>query len=498
MLEEVIPDLASGPLRARARLKLASIRADEPMVTVELLEAALGDAGADDGWRVEIESDLAVAALLVGRLATSRAHAASALTAAQRLGNPDLLAKALGQLLMTSVCTGEPLQPHLFTQLSAMSDGTTLSAYFQPTTGLGMALYFAGDGEAARPLLERAVQRALSRGEEWDRLGVLLTLVELEWETGNQRLAEQHRHSAEEALGEYAEHFVSLVCADAMFALERGELMIAKAKAERGLELADRAGAVWQAARLTPILADVELLSGQPELAHARLEELRAWLLSSGFGPAGARKSIVWAQDVESLIAMGRLEDAEEVLAELRSRAEVSASPHAQALASRCDGMLLAARGDLAAAIEAMDMALALRARCPWPFEQGRTLLEKGSIERRAKRKAAAKHTLEQALAILEPLEAKIWVSRTRDEVSRIGLRRARAAEGLTPAEQRVAELVASGLTNPEVARQLHMSLRTVESHLSRVYREHGVRSRSQLVAAMSNPASPSRVTVGV
>jgi DNA-binding CsgD family transcriptional regulator len=120
------------------------------------------------------------------------------------------------------------------------------------------------------------------------------------------------------------------------------------------------------------------------------------------------------------------------------------------------------------------------------PLEYGRTLVEKGSLERRARRKAAAKQTLEQAMAILEPLGAQIWVSRARDELSRIGLRRSRATEGLTPAQARVAELVAAGMTNAEVARELHMSLRTVESHLSRVYREHGVTSRSQLAAALA------------
>ena len=74
------------------------------------------------------------------------------------------------------------------------------------------------------------------------------------------------------------------------------------------------------------------------------------------------------------------------------------------------------ARGDLVGAIEAMDRALAAHPRCQGPFEHGRTLLEKGAIERRAKRKAAAKQTLEQALAVLEPLGAELWVSPTRDE----------------------------------------------------------------------------------
>ena len=110
-------------------------------------------------------------------------------------------------------------------------------------------------------------------------------------------------------------------------------------------------------------------------------------------------------------------------------------NPHGVAIAKRCEGLLLAARGDLARAIEAMDAALAQHAQRPIPLEIGRTLLEKGSIERRAKRKTAAKQTLEQALAVLEPLDAAIWVARARDELGRIGLRRAVVTEGLTPAQ---------------------------------------------------------------
>lgn len=68
----------------------------------------------------------------------------------------------------------------------------------------------------------------------------------------------------------------------------------------------------------------------------------------------------------------------------------------------------------------------------------------------------------------------------------------------MTPAEARVAELVAAGLTNPEIAQVLHMSLRTVESHLSRVYREHGVSSRSQLVATLVAPGGEPHTVAGL
>jgi len=388
--------------------------------------------------------------------------------------------------MLTIVINGEPLRQDLVERLSAMGESTAATTYHQPDTKIGMAFHWAGDYERARPVLERAAQRALSRGEEWDRLGVMLTLAQLEWEMGNVALADHYRHAAEEALGEFSEGHLWLLSFDVTRALQRGELTVARAQAEHGLALTDRTGAIWLGSRLIPLLAGVEVLSGEPEAAHARLAELRGWLDSNGFGPAGSGRAIVWSQDVDALVALGRLDEAAEVLAELRSRAEVCDSDPLRAIAARCEGLLLAARGDLVAALEAMNRALVAHLRRPRPFEHGRTLLEKGSIERRARRKAAAKQTLEQALAILEPLEAEIWVARARDELSRIGLRRARATEGLTPAQTRVAERVLAGSSNAEIARELHMSLRIVESHLSRIYREHGVTSRSQLAAAFA------------
>ena len=53
----------------------------------------------------------------------------------------------------------------------------------------------------------------------------------------------------------------------------------------------------------------------------------------------------------------------------------------------------------------------------------------------------------------------------------------------LTPAEQRVAELAASGLTNRQVAAALFISPKTVESSLARAYRKLKIRSRAELGA---------------
>jgi DNA-binding CsgD family transcriptional regulator len=486
MLTELIPDLDASPLRARARLQLAVMSAAEPTLSLELLEAALADAGDDDRLRVQIEWELTFAASAVGSLASARAYAQSALETAERLGDPELLARALAEFLLTFVTTGEPLPDDVLARLSGVDDLAATTTYYQPATAVAQAWHAAGDLEAARPGLEQAARRALSRGEEWDRAVLERNLAEVEWELGNRALAEQHREAAQEALGEFAEGLVHQLALDARFALRDGDLASARANVEQGLALAQEAGAVLHSNRFIALLAWVELLSGQPEIAHRRLEEQREWLESVGFGPAGYSRAYIWWLDLEALLALEKLEEAEEVLAALRSRAESCSSDNLRAIAARSEGMLLAARGELPAAIDAMDRAIALHLRSPRPFEHGRTVLEKGSIERRAKRKSAAKRTLEQALAILEPLGAEIWVTRARDELSRIGLRRGKPAEGFTPAQQRVIELLAAGATNAEIARELHMSLRTVESHLTRVYQEHGVKSRTQLIAALA------------
>jgi DNA-binding NarL/FixJ family response regulator len=57
---------------------------------------------------------------------------------------------------------------------------------------------------------------------------------------------------------------------------------------------------------------------------------------------------------------------------------------------------------------------------------------------------------------------------------------------GLTRAERRVAELVARGLTNREIAELLFLSSRTVEAHLSHVFRKLDLSSRAKLAALMA------------
>jgi len=124
------------------------------------------------------------------------------------------------------------------------------------------------------------------------------------------------------------------------------------------------------------------------------------------------------------------------------------------------------------------------------PFELARTLLARGTIRRRAKQKRLARESLDEALEIFEGLGAPLWAGKTSAEARRIGLRPP-APSGLTSSEERVAELVAAGHTNREVAGALFISVKTVDSNLSRIYRKLGVRSRTELARKL--PARDAR-----
>jgi DNA-binding NarL/FixJ family response regulator len=117
-------------------------------------------------------------------------------------------------------------------------------------------------------------------------------------------------------------------------------------------------------------------------------------------------------------------------------------------------------------------------------LELGRTLLAYGTVLRRTKRKRLAREKLEEALGIFRSLSAPAWIKRAESELSRVAPAAAGASE-LTPTEAKIAQLVAGGRTNKEVAAQLFVSVKTVEANLSRIYAKLSLRSRSELAARM-------------
>src|SRR5262249_49323315 len=150
------------------------------------------------------------------------------------------------------------------------------------------------------------------------------------------------------------------------------------------------------------------------------------------------------------------------------------------ALAARCRALIAGARRDLVAALAALEVALEQHDRIEMPFERARTLLVLGQVRRRSKLKRAAREALEAALATFDDLGAVLWARRAQAELASVSGRK--PSDGaLTPGELRVAELVADGHTNKDIAAALFLSPQTVESHLKHIYAKLEIRSRTQL-----------------
>jgi DNA-binding CsgD family transcriptional regulator len=187
----------------------------------------------------------------------------------------------------------------------------------------------------------------------------------------------------------------------------------------------------------------------------------------------------------EALVELGRLDEAERVVALLEERARGANRLTLRAIASSCRGLLEGSRGNLNAALVALEEALALHEQVPIAFDRARTELALGRVLRRCGRRRAAKDAFESAKGTFERLGAPLWAARARAEIARIPLRRG-APEALTATEEQVARLAALGHTNREVAQALFISPKTVEANLARVYRKLGIASRAELGAKIA------------
>jgi DNA-binding CsgD family transcriptional regulator len=255
----------------------------------------------------------------------------------------------------------------------------------------------------------------------------------------------------------------------------------ARLAALEGLRVAEAAGETLLMIPNLSVLGFLELSLGRPAEADAFLS--RAIELQQEMGVREPAYFRVVPDEVEALVALGRLDEAEALLAPFEEAGKNLGRAWTIATGARCRALVLAGRGDLAGAAAAADEAVREHDGLPLPFELGRTLLVRGAVERRAKRKREARDTLTNAVDIFDGLGAALWAETTRAEMARIGGRAPSSSLELTPTERKVAELVAAGSTNREAADALFVSIHTVEANLKRIYRKLGVRSRTELAS---------------
>lgn len=402
---------------------------------------------------------------------------------ADRTGDDGLTSQLTAFQAMAEFATGRGVRHDLIERaLDLCHRAGPVPMEVRPRVLLSHILRSGDDLPGARALLTEEYAAATEQGAETDLPFLVLHLVELETWAGNFELAQRYcDYGYRVAMA--AGGATQAACMHGARAVMRafcGPLPDARADARLAIDGGLRSGVLYPALLGGRALGLIELVSGNPAAAHAVLSPITERVAGRDLVDPGwiALRSI--PDDIEARIRIGDLESAEALLASVEERAQRLDRASALATAGRCQAMLASAKGEHDTAAGSLRLAFAALERLEMPLELARTHLVAGEIARRARRKATARDHMETARVMFGQLGAGPWAERAEADLARLGTRRANGP-GLTSAERQVAGLVASGLTNREVAADLYMGLRTVEAHLSSIYRKFGVRSRSEL-----------------
>jgi DNA-binding CsgD family transcriptional regulator len=419
------------------------------------------------------------------RRAEDIAERASRLVAADR-GRAGLMVQlTLGSVLALRGRVADGLQ-----LIDAVFDTADRSELLDPSTELASAMFavlpvltWTDRWEQSRPLLEAIIGMARSAGAATGLPFWLSALSELELRSG--RIAAAFAAAAEsvqlaEDTGQATEltySRVTLARVDAIL----GHDDECRALVRTALADSRRTGASSIEDYASSVLGLLELGRGHLDQALGHLRECPRLYERHGTGLLGV---VQWAGDLlEAQVRGDEADGARHTLALVEANAQRTNVRWEQAMAARGRGMLApdaSFETEFARALEIHgDDA---------HFERARTLLALGMRRRRARRRAAARDALHEALGYFDSAGAEPWAEQARIELRATGEAPAarHAADGslraLTPQELQVSLTVAGGATNREAAAALFLSTKTVEFHLSNTYRKLGLRSRAELV----------------
>ncbi|GAA4923065.1 LuxR family transcriptional regulator [Actinomycetospora succinea] len=240
---------------------------------------------------------------------------------------------------------------------------------------------------------------------------------------------------------------------------------------------------------------DYEIMAVPRRLARASMAELRAdyGAVVRALAPLAAEERTAVSQpgwwpwrDVyaNALVLEGHLEDADAFLTDHEQRAQEQQNHAELARLGWARGRLHTARGDLDAARDAFESAIASLDGQPLRWDRARAHFAYGQSLRRLSQRREADTVLSTARELFLALGASSYVARCDRELRAGGVHQSRperGAQDLTAQEAAVADLVARGLSNKDAAAELHVSPKTVQYHLTRIFTKLGVRSRAEL-----------------
>ncbi len=455
-----------------------------------LLDRALAEAESVR-QRQTVESDYVTTATVGGDLDEGARHARESLRLAEELDEPALLAGALCVVARTEQLLGLGLRRDLLDRADALhelrdTDRLEETVGLVRTTITSASLLLTADEFAEARRRSLALQHVLERqGLVQSLPEVMRFRAELECLAGDWVLANEIADSGDELAEQTGrlETRADLLYPRAFVAAHRGE-DDARDLALEGIATAEARGNQRNLLRNLSVLGFLELSLDNLATAAETLERAADVARAAGFVEPNWLR--FHGDLVEALIAVGRIDEATGLVGWLEEHGRTTSYPWTLATAARCRGLLQAAAGELDAAAATLQDAIALGRKVGNPFEVARTQLDLGRTHRRAQHRVQARDALTEALACFDELSAARWADTTRQELARISGRRVDEPGALTEAERRIAELVAAGSSNKEVAATLFVTVHTVEGALTRIYRKLGVRSRTQLAARLA------------
>jgi DNA-binding CsgD family transcriptional regulator len=492
---DAAPNVAAAP-EAALVLGLALSRAQRFAEAVEVLDRA---AASLDARHSELALRLEAAAVVAGmndpatapsmavRLETVRRRAADDPTAP-----PELLAAAA----LISTLTNEPAEigAELATRALLAADGVpsgpdgrpwfSYATWFSQAT---LSLVWAERYAQVRPLLDGSIAQARATGDG-SRLAVgLAHRSGLALRRGDLYAAEEDARTALAAAKLPAPTLYRVLNAGALVKtlVDQGELDAAE-QALAPLEAEAESGSITATVlRLSRGRLRVE----QRRLAEALEDFLavgerltRALITCPGYLPWRSEAALVQ-------LALGDREAAGRLAEEELELARAFGAPRALGVALRAAGVV--AGGDRGALLlrEAID---ALE-RGDASLERARALADLGALLRRRNRRTEARELLREALHVAHRAGARPLAEYAETELRATGARPRRVVlrglDSLTASERRVAEFAGEGLSNREIAQTLFVTARTVEGHLTSVFRKLQVESRDELPAALAGGA---------
>jgi DNA-binding CsgD family transcriptional regulator len=476
---DLLAETEIGSLRAEALVLLAELESVDRAIA--LLEEALGEAASRPALQSVIHCRLAWATRFRKGYVQALEHARAAFELAAGLDDDVLRGRAEAVQAILGWFAGDAEAPQLPARAHDFATAVGGEQLVQEASFAVVSTRASSlRRDEARALLEREHLEWRERDEPRGARA-LWGLAWVEFWEGNWALAAANAGLAHDISIQYGLEVPQDHLPIALIAVHRGELDVARKHSERALELAAQQFSLHPPQHLA-ILGLAALWSGDTPVGAEWLDKAERQAATLGW----AEPSIRWwsADYVEALLELGRTDDAVRVLDIWEADAARLGREWVLAHATRSRGFVAAEQGAVDEAASLLEQAVAQHEDVGDPFGKARALLALGIVRRRARQKRSARDAIAAALSDFEQLGAVTWVEKAGDELGRIGGRT--REDGLTAAERRVADLVAAGQTNREVAAALFLGERTVASHLTHIYAKLGVRSRTELARRLN------------